>query len=98
MRIRPFRTEDTGQAIGVVMAGYDGHRGWMNYLATPTDHRGLGIGRALVEHIEKELAYIGCPKLNLMVRSDKSQVVEFYRHLGYSVDDAVPLGKRLIQD
>jgi ribosomal protein S18 acetylase RimI-like enzyme len=90
--------DGTGSVIGVVMAGYEGHRGWMNYLAASADRRGLGIGRALVEHVEKELTAVGCPKLSLLVRSDNAQVVEFYRHLGFSVDDAVSLGKRLIED
>lgn len=90
--------DEHGRIVGCVMAGYDGHRGWMNYLATRPDARGEGIGRALVEHTERSLNDLGCPKVNLQVRTSNAGVVEFYRHLGYEVDDTVALGKRLIAD
>lgn len=89
---------EDGTVLGTVMAGYDGHRGWMNYLATSLDARGIGIGRALVEHVETALRAKGCPKVNLQVRTSNAQAVEFYRHLGYEVDEAIALGKRLIAD
>lgn len=87
-----------GRILGSVMAGYDGHRGWMNYLATIPEARGTGVARALVEHVEHALLDLGCPKLNLQVRADNADVVEFYRHLGYGIDETVSLGKRLIAD
>lgn len=90
--------DDSGQVIGSLMAGYDGHRGWMNYLATRPDSRGLGAGRALVEHIEAVLRDRGCPKVSLQVRASNPQVVDFYQHLGYEIDDTIDLGKRLIAD
>lgn len=90
--------DEEGTLSGCVMAGFDGHRGWMNYLATHPDSRGKGIGRALVEHIEKALRDLGCPKVNLQVRTSNADVVEFYRHLGYEVDDTIALGKRLVSD
>ncbi|MEV8274358.1 GNAT family acetyltransferase [Microbacterium sp. NPDC077184] len=89
---------DDDRILGTVMAGYDGHRGWMNYLAAGPDARGTGIGRALVEHVEHALEARGCPKVNLQVRSSNTAVVAFYEHLGYTVDDTVDLGKRLIPD
>ncbi|GAA1154687.1 GNAT family acetyltransferase [Microbacterium oxydans] len=90
--------DETGRILGSVMAGYDGHRGWMNYLATQLDARGLGVGRELVAHVEARLRDLGCPKVNLQVRSGNAQVVDFYRRLGYEIDDTVDLGKRLIPD
>ena len=90
--------DSEGVVIGSVMAGYDGHRGWMNYLATSTDARGQGIARALIEHVESALLTLGCPKVNLQVRSTNPQVVSFYEHLGYKIDDTIDLGKRLIAD
>lgn len=84
--------------LGTVMAGYEGHRGWMNYLATSPDARGIGVGRALVEHAEIALRALGCPKVNLQVRTSNAQAVEFYRHLGYEADETISLGKRLITD
>lgn len=86
---------DGDKIIGTVMAGYEGHRGWINYLATHPDHRRRGIGRALVYEAERLLIAIGCPKINLQVRTTNSAVVEFYRAIGFSVDDVVSMGKRI---
>ncbi len=80
------------------MAGYDGHRGWVNYLASAPEARGRGIGRALMAHVEAALLELGCPKVNLQTRASNPEVVGFYEHLGYRVDDTVDLGKRLISD
>lgn len=90
--------DDSRRILGSVMAGYDGHRGWMNYLATRPDARGLGVGRALVEHVERALCSLGCPKVALQIRVSNAEVVEFYQHLGYQIDDTIDLGKRLIPD
>lgn len=84
--------------IATAMAGYDGHRGWLNYLAVHPDHRRQGYGRVLVETIEARLTALGCPKLNLQVRSDNAEAVEFYRSLGYATDAVISLGRRLIAD
>lgn len=94
-----FVALNENQAVcGTVMAGFEGHRGWMNYLATSLDARGLGVGRALVEHAESALQALGCPKVNLQVRTSNAQAIDFYRHLGYEVDEAISLGKRLVTD
>ena len=90
--------DDAGRILGSVMAGYDGHRVWMNYLATQPDSRGLGVGRDLVAHVEEELRSLGCPKVSLQIRSGNAQVADFYRRLGYEIDDTIALGKRLIAD
>lgn len=84
--------------IATAMVGYDGHRGWVNYLAVSPDQQGKGYGRALMVIAEQRLLAIGCPKLNLQVRTGNESVLRFYAALGYSVDDAVSLGKRLISD
>lgn len=84
--------------VGAVMAGYDGHRGWVNYLAVAPSHQGMGLGRLLMGAAERRLGEAGCPKVNLQVRADNVQAVEFYRHLGYSVDEIVSMGKRLVDD
>lgn len=81
-----------------VMGGYDGHRGWMNYLAVSPTQRGAGLGRQIVLALESRLLKLGCPKLNLQVRSENESVVDFYRSLGYAPDDVVSFGKRLIAD
>ena len=84
--------------VATVMAGYEGHRGWINYLAVATDCRKRGFGRRLMEEAEALLRGMGCPKINLQVRSSNADVAEFYRTIGYSVDDVVSMGKRLEED
>ena len=86
------------EVIASVMAGYEGHRGWMNYLAVAPRHRGRGYGRALVEHVERLLRERGCPKLGLLVRNTNKEAAGFYRRLGYAQDESISLGKRLIAD
>jgi ribosomal protein S18 acetylase RimI-like enzyme len=84
--------------IGSAMAGFDGHRGWVYYLAVSPQQRGLSIGRALMQEAERLLIERGCPKINLLVRSSNAEVIAFYRKLGYTQDDVVSLGRRLIHD
>ena len=86
-----------GVLVASVMAGYEGHRGWINYLAVAPEHQGKGLGRAVMVEAERLLAQAGCPKVNLQIRSSNQQVIEFYRRLGYAVDDVVSMGKRLEQ-
>jgi len=84
--------------VACVMAGYEGHRGWLNYLAVAPDYQRLGLARAIVTEAERLLHAAGCPKINLQVRTTNSGVIEFFRCLGYVVDDVVSLGKRLKRD
>ena len=90
--------EEDGRIVAAAMAGYDGHRGWVNYLAVDPERRGQGLGRRMMETIERELAARGCPKLNLQVRRTNLDVIAFYEALGYVEDDVVSLGKRLVRD
>lgn len=92
---RFFVGELDGTVVGTVMAGYEGHRGWINYLAVDPDAQRHGVGRALMLAAEDSLRALGCPKINLQVRSVNEAVVAFYRHLGYAVDEVISLGKRL---
>jgi ribosomal protein S18 acetylase RimI-like enzyme len=87
-----------GELAGSVMAGYDGHRGWVNYLAVHPGHQGQGLGKALMNEAERRLRGLGCPKVSLQIRTSNEGVVAFYRHLGYSVDDVVSMGRRLQHD
>jgi ribosomal protein S18 acetylase RimI-like enzyme len=86
------------EVIASAMTGFDGHRGWVYYLAVAPRHRRQSYGRALMLEAERLLRERGCPKLNLLVRSSNSDVIEFYRKLGYAQDETVSLGKRLIHD
>jgi ribosomal protein S18 acetylase RimI-like enzyme len=87
-----------GGVVATVMAGYDGHRGWINYLAVDPDHRGEGHGRTMMEAAETRLLALGCPKVNLQVRTDNPDAVAFYEALGYLEDAVVSMGRRLITD
>ncbi len=84
-----------GKVIGSIMVGYEGHRGWLNYMAVLLEHQRRGYGRKLVEKAVDELKRLGCLKVNLQVRRSNVSVVEFYKHLGFKDDDMVSLGKRL---
>ena len=86
------------KVVATVMAGYDGHRGWINYMAVDTANQKRGFGRRLMVEAEARLREKGCPKINLQVRNTNADVVEFYRVIGYSVDDVVSMGKRLEED
>jgi ribosomal protein S18 acetylase RimI-like enzyme len=93
-----FVGELNGKIIATVMAGFDGHRGWVNYLAVDPAHQRAGIGRLLMKHVEDTLCTLGCPKLNLQVRATNRAASQFYERLGYSMDEVVSYGKRLIPD
>jgi ribosomal protein S18 acetylase RimI-like enzyme len=87
-----------GHVVASVMAGYDGHRGWINYLAVHPDQQRTGVGRLMMEEAERHLRAAGCPKINLQVRSTNADVIEFYESIGFTQDDVVSLGKRLEAD
>ena len=87
-----------GIVVGSVMGGYDGHRGWIYYLAVDPDYQHRGYGSQLVTEVESRIMAMGCPKINLMVRTGNSAVLQFYKNLGYQPDDIVGLGKRLVPD
>jgi len=84
-----------GELAGTAMGGYDGHRGWVYYVAVSPAHRRKGIGSALMKAVEARLVMLGCPKLNLQVRADNHHVVAFYRKLGYEIEERISMGKRL---
>jgi ribosomal protein S18 acetylase RimI-like enzyme len=86
------------QIVACVMAGYEGHRGWLNYLAVDPEHQRQGLARAIVTEAEHLLREAGCPKINLQIRTSNQDVIECYRRLGYSTDDVVSMGKRLDHD
>jgi ribosomal protein S18 acetylase RimI-like enzyme len=83
------------EIVGTAMAGYDGHRGWVYYVAVSPRRRRQGIGTALMNSVEQRLASLGCPKLNLQVRASNHEVVSFYESLGYAVEERISMGKRL---
>lgn len=93
-----FVGELDGNVMASAMAGYDGHRGHVFYLAVSPEYRRRGYGRLLMAKIEESLQSMGCPKLNIVIRNSNGKVLEFYGSLGYVADDVVSIGKRLIPD
>lgn len=90
--------DEGSQVIATAMVGYDGHRGWVYYLAVAPERRGLGHARALMAEAERLLIERGCPKIMLMVRADNDTVIGMYEGLGYATESTVVMGKRLIPD
>jgi ribosomal protein S18 acetylase RimI-like enzyme len=87
-----------GKIVGTVMAGYEGHRGWVNYLAVDPAFRKQGLGRILMDQAETRLVGIGCPKVNLQIRTENEDAMAFYERLGFERSPVVSMGKRLQQD
>ena len=84
--------------VATVMGGYEGHRGWINYLAVAPYERRQGYGQKMMAAVEALIEKRGCPKINLQVRARNEGVIEFYQALGYWVDDVIGLAKRLEVD
>ncbi len=84
--------------IASCIAGYDGHRGWIYYLAVKPAYQHQQLARKMVCHAEKRLIELGCPKINLMVRKTNASVIRFYQSIGYTDDPVVVLSRRLIKD
>ena len=93
-----YVVEDGGAIVATMMVGYEGHRGWINYLAVAESHRRRGLARRLMAEAERALIERGCPKINLQIRATNSAVVAFYASLDYAQDDVISMGRRLIPD
>jgi ribosomal protein S18 acetylase RimI-like enzyme len=87
-----------GKIVATVMAGYEGHRGWVNYLAVDPGFRRQGLGTTLMEEAERRLREIGCPKVNLQIRNENGDAMAFYERLGFERSPVVSMGKRLQQE
>ncbi|HZQ48353.1 MAG TPA: GNAT family acetyltransferase [Verrucomicrobiae bacterium] len=84
--------------VGTIMAGYDGHRGWIYSVAVSPAHRRRGIGRELVSHAERALISQGCVKINLQILEENGSVSAFYASLGYAIEKRVSMGKRIAEN
>jgi len=86
------------EVIATVMGGYEGHRGWINYLAVSTSHQRKGYGQKIMKSVEALIKDKGCPKINLQIRNTNQNVIAFYNAIGYGDDNVLGLGKRLEHD
>ena len=84
--------------VAACMVGYEGHRGWINYLAVAPEYQRRSIARQIMAEAERLLRQAGCPKINLQVRTTNAQVIEFYKSIGFKIDDVISMGKRLETD
>ena len=84
--------------IATAMAGYDGHRGWVYYLAINPNYQKSGYGKLMMDEAERILLKMGCPKINIMVRDTNLDVINFYKSIGYETQSVSTLGIRLISD
>ncbi len=90
-----FVAEIEGKVIGTVMTGFDGHRGWLNYLGVDPVFRKCGFGRSLVEYSINKLKELGCPKLNIQIRTGNTAVTDFYKKLGFQNHDVIGMQIKL---
>jgi len=90
-----FVAVDSGKVIGTIMAGYDGHRGWIYSLAVMPENRKTNIGTKLLETAEKKLKEKGCLKINLQIMSTNIDVMKFYKKNGYKKEERISMGKAL---
>lgn len=86
------------KVVAAVIGGYDGHRGWIYYLGVDPAYQRKGLGRQMMEAIEKKIHGMGCPKINLQVRTDNLKAMKFYERIGFKMDEVVGMGKRLVED
>lgn len=93
-----FVATDKKAVIGSILAGYDGHRGWLYSVAVHVDYRRRGLGASLVRHAEQALTALGCMKINLQITGGNDAVVGFYEALGYGVEPRISMGKKIMQN
>ena len=84
--------------IASVMGGYDGHRGWINYLAVHPEFQASGYGNQLMDNVENRLRKLGCPIINLQIREGNDKVLSYYQKLGFVEEKRISMGKRLEDD
>jgi len=87
-----------GRVVATVMAGYEGHRGWINYLGVLPEFQRRGFATELMAEAERRLRLEGCAKINLQIRATNSEAVAFYRKIGFRQDPVFSFGKRLEDD
>jgi len=90
--------EEYGEIVGVVMGAWDGRRGWINHLAVAPNRQRQGIGRALIEELEKRLLEKGAKKVNAQIYRWNTKSFDFFKSVGYEAhSDLVMIGKYIKQ-
>ena len=91
-----FVAELAGDVVATAMAGHDGHRGWLYYVAVDPSRRGGSLGRDIVAHAEAWLASLGVRKVNLIIRDTNLDVQAFYARIGYAVEPRCVMSRWLV--
>lgn len=79
-----FVAEKGGAVIGVILTGHDGRRGTIHHTAVHPEHRGAGIGRALVDTALQALQNEGISKVNLVAFSRNKAGNTFWEKMGFT--------------
>ncbi len=87
--------EDEGHIVGTVIGGFDGRRGIIYHLAVDHGYRGRGMGRTLMDEVERRLAAKGCIRAYLLVKRENLDTIEFYEKLGWETIPVSTMGKNL---
>jgi ribosomal protein S18 acetylase RimI-like enzyme len=87
-----------GRIVATAMGGYEGHRGWVNYLAVDPEYQRKGLGTLIMSAVEEQILATDCPKINLQIRTDNPDAMRFYESIGYQHDEVVSMGKCLVRD
>lgn len=93
-----FVAVEDGAIVGTILAGYDGHRGWIYSLAVIPEKRRANIGTRLLKHAETELKKLGCVKINLQIFQDNEDVKIFYLKNGYNIEERISMGKEICEN
>jgi ribosomal protein S18 acetylase RimI-like enzyme len=86
---------DADAIVATVMVGYDGHRGWVYYVAVDPVRRAQGLGRSIMNAAEDWLRQAGIAKLQLLVRRSNAKAGAFYQSLGYAEAETIVFAKWL---
>jgi len=78
--------------VGACIAGYDGHRGWLYAVAVSQSQRRKGTGTQLIKFAIEDLKRMGCNKVNLQIRANNTAVADFYKSLGFFIEDRLSMG------
>ena len=91
-----FVAADGDRLVATAMAGHDGHRGWLYYVAVELALRDSGLGRRMVAEAEDWLRGLGVRKVNLIIRDTNTAVRGFYERIGYDVEPRTQMARWLV--
>ena len=73
------------EMIGSVIASDDGRRGWIHRLAVHPEHRGTGLGEALIREAERVLSDRGRQIIAALIEDHNVHSQNLFKRMGYVV-------------